>query len=74
MTGLEVTLLTTLGVLYFAMLFFLGIATLRNGRIALFVLGLFFPLAWIVGAVMPPSPALSLKSTNDPASDRLYSN
>ena len=40
---------------YIAMLVVLGMLTLRKGHTVLFILGIFFPLLWIVGAVMPPT-------------------
>jgi hypothetical protein len=46
-----------LGVLYIVLLVWLGLATLRKGHTVLFVLGIFFPLLWIVGAVMAPTSA-----------------
>jgi hypothetical protein len=46
-----------LGVLYIVLLVSLGIATLRRGHTALFVFGFIFPLLWIIGAVMAPTPA-----------------
>ena len=42
--------------LYLAALIALGMATLRNGHTILFVVGIFFPLLWIVGALMAPAP------------------
>ena len=50
-TWLEVLL----GVLYLVALVWLGLATLRNGRFGFFIFGFFFPLFWIIGALMPPS-------------------
>ena len=44
------------GALYFACWFFLGMATLRKGHTALFWIGIFFPLLWIIGAMMAPTP------------------
>ena len=46
----------TLVALYLVALVSLGLATLRNGHVWLFVIGIFFPLLWIVGAMMSPSP------------------
>jgi hypothetical protein len=42
--------------MYLACLFFLGMATLRKGHTALFWIGIFLPVLWIVGAVMAPTP------------------
>jgi hypothetical protein len=44
------------GVLYLTMWFFLGLATLRKGHTALFWIGIFLPILWIVGAFMAPTP------------------
>jgi hypothetical protein len=54
MTALEYILIVTLGVLYFALIFTVAIVTFRNGHIALGLLGILFPLLWLVGAVIPP--------------------
>ncbi len=43
-----------LAVLYIALFFWLGIATLRNGHGWLFFFGIFFPLLWIFGAFSRP--------------------
>ena len=45
-----------LGVLYLAALIVLGMSTLRKGHTALFWFGIFFPVLWIVGALMAPTP------------------
>jgi hypothetical protein len=44
------------GVVYLAALVSLGVATLRRGHTALFIFGIFFPLLWILGAFMGPTP------------------
>ena len=43
-----------LGILYFVLLVTLGIMTIRKGHWVMFVIGIFIPLFWIVGAIMPP--------------------
>jgi hypothetical protein len=45
------------GVLYFILLVTLGIMCIRNGHWVMFIIGIVFPLLWIVGALMPPSQA-----------------
>lgn len=45
-----------LGVLYIALWVTLGLATLRKGHTALFWVGIIFPVLWIVGAIMQPTP------------------
>lgn len=72
MTTLETILLTILVGFYFAMLIFLGIATLRKGRVLFFILGIFFPLFWIIGGVLPPSPTTDEITAQRAEHDRLY--
>jgi hypothetical protein len=45
-----------LGVLYLALLVSLGVMTLRKGHGWLFFFGIFFPVLWLVGAIMRPAP------------------
>ena len=46
-----------LGVLYFILLVTLGLATARKGHWVLFILGIFLPLFWVIGALMDPTGA-----------------
>jgi hypothetical protein len=46
----------TLSVLYVACLISLGLTTLRRGHYLLFWVGLIFPILWIVGALIAPTP------------------
>lgn len=48
-----------LAVLYFTALIVLGMSTLRKGHTALFWFGIVFPILWIVGALMAPTPAVT---------------
>jgi hypothetical protein len=43
-----------LGLIYVALLVTLGVLTLRNGHGWLFFFGIFFPVLWIIGAIMRP--------------------
>jgi hypothetical protein len=43
-----------LGLLYLILLITAGVMTIRNGRWVLFILGIIFPLLWIIGAIMSP--------------------
>jgi hypothetical protein len=45
-----------LSALYLMALIVLGMSTLRNGHTVLFIVGIFLPILWIVGALMGPSP------------------
>jgi hypothetical protein len=42
--------------LYLTALVVLGLATLRKGHTWLFVIGIIFPVLWIVGALIGPTP------------------
>jgi hypothetical protein len=42
-----------LGVIYLVLMITLGIMTLRKGHWVMFIIGLIFPILWLVGAVMP---------------------
>ena len=44
------------GALYLAALILLGLSTLRKGHYVLFFVGIFFPVLWIVGALIGPTP------------------
>jgi hypothetical protein len=43
------------GILYFVLLFTLGLWTLRKGHWVMFLVGIIFPLFWLIGAVIPPA-------------------
>jgi hypothetical protein len=45
-----------LGVVYLMCLIFLGLAALRKGHYVLFIIGLFFPILWLIGALIRPTP------------------
>jgi hypothetical protein len=47
-------------VLYVVVAFTLGLMTLRKGHWVMFLIGIFFPLFWIIGAVIPPSSKAQL--------------
>jgi hypothetical protein len=47
------------GVLYVVLLISLGVLSLRKGHWLMFVIGLFLPLFWIIGAVLPPKRRLA---------------
>jgi hypothetical protein len=42
------------GILYLILLITLGIICLRKGHWVMFIIGLFLPLFWLIGAVIPP--------------------
>jgi len=45
------------GILYVILLFTLGLMTLRKGHWVMFIIGIFIPLFWLIGAVIPPKAA-----------------
>jgi hypothetical protein len=49
--------IAVLGVLYLILLLSLGITSIRKGHWMMFILGIFLPLFWIIGALMPPTGA-----------------
>ena len=54
---MSVFLWILLATLYLTALFVLGLGTLRKGHTVLFWFGILFPLLWVVGALMAPTPA-----------------
>ena len=43
-----------LALLYIVLLISLGVATIRKGHWVMFLVGIFLPVFWIIGALMPP--------------------
>ncbi len=43
-----------IGILYFVLLVTLGIMCIRKGHWVMFLIGIFIPLFWIIGALLPP--------------------
>jgi hypothetical protein len=41
-------------ILYLVLMVVLGISCLRKGHWVMFILGIFMPLFWIIGAIIPP--------------------
>jgi hypothetical protein len=48
-------------ILWIVLVVTLGMTTLRKGHWVMFILGIFLPLFWLIGAVIPP------KTTAQPA-------
>jgi hypothetical protein len=48
---------------YVTALVLLGLTTLRKGHTALFWFGILFPVLWIVGALMGPTPKAAQAGT-----------
>ncbi len=45
----------TLGILYIVLFVVLGITAIRKGHWIMFLIGIFLPIFWIIGAVLPPT-------------------
>ena len=43
-----------LGIIWIVLAITLGVLCLRKGHWVMFIIGLFFPLFWLIGAIMPP--------------------
>ena len=43
-----------LAILYIVLLVTLGVMSLRKGHWIMFIVGLFIPLFWLIGALIPP--------------------
>lgn len=41
-------------VLYLVLLIWLGVRSLRRGHWVMFIIGIFLPIFWFIGAVLPP--------------------
>lgn len=53
MSTLEWILVTTLFVLYISFLFTVAVVTFKKGHTVLGIIGIFFPILWLIGAVLP---------------------
>ncbi|MBV8159738.1 MAG: hypothetical protein JO265_02330 [Acidimicrobiia bacterium] len=50
-----------MAILYVVLIITIGLMTLRKGHWVMFILGIFLPIFWIIGAVIPPArPASAL--------------
>jgi hypothetical protein len=43
-------------ILYLVLIFTLGFMTLKNGHWVMFIIGIFLPFFWLIGAIMRPKP------------------
>jgi hypothetical protein len=43
------------GAIYVVLLITLGILSIRKGHWVMFIIGIFIPLFWIIGAILPPT-------------------
>jgi len=62
MTGLEWILTMGLISIYIVCIFTVALVTFQKGHIVLGVLGIFLPILWLIGAVLPPTPNSSYQT------------
>jgi hypothetical protein len=43
------------GAIYIVLMVTLGILSIRKGHWIMFIIGIFIPLFWIIGALLPPT-------------------
>jgi hypothetical protein len=43
------------GILYLVLIVTLGVLTIRKGHWVMFLIGIVFPVMWLIGAIMPPT-------------------
>ena len=55
MTFLEMLLSALLLVIYLTCIFTVAGVTFRNGHWILGILGIFFPVFWLIGVILPPT-------------------
>ena len=46
---------SVIAIVYFILFVSLGIASIRKGHWIMFIVGIFIPIFWIIGALMPPA-------------------
>ncbi len=63
MSFLEVLLLSILAVIYLVCIFTVAGITFRNGHWILGILGIFFPVFWLIGVVIPPTSEAVLEAS-----------
>lgn len=44
-----------LGILYLVLLIVLGLTAIKKGHWIMFLIGIFIPVFWLVGALLPPT-------------------
>jgi hypothetical protein len=65
MTLLDVILSTILVVIYLACLFTVCALTFRKGYFLLGIIGIFIPVLWLIGAILPAKPGSSYSQRYD---------
>jgi hypothetical protein len=66
--GTEMTFLwILLGIVYIACWLYFGMTTFRKGHYWMFWIGFFFPILWIVGALIAPTQRAAARATTSRA-------
>jgi hypothetical protein len=47
----------SIGIVWVILLVTLGLISIRKGHWIMFIIGLFIPIFWLIGALMPPTVA-----------------
>jgi hypothetical protein len=55
--ALSTPLAGLLGALYVVLFIILGLTAIKKGHWIMFIVGIFVPLFWIIGALLPPTRA-----------------
>ena len=61
MTFLELVLASILFAIYLVCIFTVAGVTFRNGHWILGILGIFFPVFWLIGVILPPTTEAVLR-------------
>jgi len=62
MSGLDWFFSLTLGILYLTLLFTVAIVTFRKGHWVFGLIGIFIPIFWLIGAVLPAKRGSSYRA------------
>jgi hypothetical protein len=62
MSGLSWFLSIGLGILYLVLLFTVALITFRKGHWVLGLIGIFIPILWVLGAILPPRRGSSYRA------------
>ena len=55
-TALEWILISSLAAIYRTLVFTVAIISYRKGHVVWFIVGFFFPIAWLIAAMLPAKP------------------
>jgi hypothetical protein len=64
MSGASWFLSIGLGVLYLVLLFTVAVITFRKGHWVLGLIGIFIPILWVLGAILPARPGSSYRRSH----------